>query len=164
MQIANLEGVDQVITRWEYQLVRQLFVEDKTPYEASLVSAQSQMRVFTACELALNVVLIGPVTPGKLGGRQRAASSANVANVVVPREQAAILWPERPHRREGNVPTHKTRDTDARTLNPEVAMALRILDGSNASKSFLNRYFALRAAYDRDVWRRVITTLADRRS
>lgn len=52
MQVFNLQIVDQFLTDLEYQVLRQLIEEERTPAsEASLLSAQSQMWIFAAYEL-----------------------------------------------------------------------------------------------------------------
>ena len=53
----------------------------------------------------------------------------------------------------------------AQQTAPEVAFALRCLDRANHPQgSFLDRYAALRAVYDRETWRQVITVLAQGRT
>ncbi len=52
MQAFNLSIVDQFITNLEYEVLRKLFDEERTPLpEASFLSAQSQMWIFAAYEI-----------------------------------------------------------------------------------------------------------------
>ena len=54
---------------------------------------------------------------------------------------------------------------ETQPIAPEVAFALRCLDRANHPQGgLLDRYAALRAVYDRETWRQVITILAQRRT
>ncbi|MEZ5934820.1 MAG: hypothetical protein R3F54_23370 [Alphaproteobacteria bacterium] len=56
-----------------------------------------------------------------------------------------------------------TMAAKTRPVAPRVAFALRCLDRANHPQgSLLARYAALRAVYDRETWRQVITILAER--